>query len=113
MAETPWVNPQGGYYFIDDRGRMVTTSTEPNPNNVHIGERYYNRQGPIGNPRAEDPPTFGPGKPFPKGVRPKFGPGKPWRPMPGDKHMTPYDWKNDPKSLLMPLDASRGPLYFG
>jgi len=50
MRETPFQNPRGGYFTMNDRGRLVAEK-QHNPNNVHIGERYYGRQGPIGNPR--------------------------------------------------------------
>ena len=50
MNETPFVNPRGGYFTMNDRGRLVAEK-QHNPNNVHIGERYYSRQGPMGNPR--------------------------------------------------------------
>ncbi len=50
MRETPFQNPRGGYFTMDDRGRLVAEK-QHNPNNVHIGERYYSRQGPMGNPR--------------------------------------------------------------
>jgi hypothetical protein len=50
MRETPFQNPKGGYFTMNDRGRLVAEK-QHNPNNVHIGERYYGRQGPIGNPR--------------------------------------------------------------
>ena len=50
MRETPFQNPRGGYFTMNDRGRLVA-ERQHNPNNVHIGERYYGRQGPIGNPR--------------------------------------------------------------
>jgi hypothetical protein len=50
MRETPFQNPRGGYFTMDDRGKLVAEK-QHNPNNVHIGERYYGRQGPIGNPR--------------------------------------------------------------
>lgn len=50
MRETPFQNPRGGYFTMNDRGRLVAEK-QRNPNNVHIGERYYGRQGPIGNPR--------------------------------------------------------------
>ena len=51
MSETPFQNPRGGYFNMDNRGRMIPTRTRHNPDNVHMGERYYARQGPIGNPR--------------------------------------------------------------
>ena len=50
MRETPFQNPRGGYFTMNDRGRLVAEK-QRNPDNVHIGERYYGRQGPIGNPR--------------------------------------------------------------
>jgi len=50
MNETPFQNPRGGYFTMNDRGRLVAEKKH-NPNNVHMGERYYGRQGPIGNPR--------------------------------------------------------------
>ena len=50
MNETPFQNPRGGYFTMNDRGRLVGEK-QHNPNNVHMGERYYSRQGPMGNPR--------------------------------------------------------------
>ena len=75
MHETPFQNPRGGYFTMNDRGRLIEAK-QYNPNNVHIGERYYGRQGPIGNPRMAGydngntrvpntmPPIGGPFVPF-------------------------------------------------
>ena len=75
MNETPFQNPRGGYFTMNDRGRLVAAK-QHNPNNVHMGERYYSRQGPMGNPRLAGydggntrapntmPPIGGPFVPF-------------------------------------------------
>tara|TARA_R110001606_G_scaffold182991_1_gene329639 strand:+ start:491 stop:934 length:444 start_codon:yes stop_codon:yes gene_type:complete len=75
MNQTPFVNPRGGYFTMNDRGRLVAEKKH-NPNNVHKGERYYSRQGPMGNPRMAGydngntrvpntmPPIGGPFVPF-------------------------------------------------
>lgn len=75
MNETPFQNPRGGYFTMNDRGRLVGEK-QHNPNNVHMGERYYSRQGPMGNPRLAGydngntrvpntmPPIGGPFVPF-------------------------------------------------
>ena len=75
MNETPFQNPRGGYFTMNDRGRLVGEK-QHNPTTVHMGERYYSRQGPMGNPRLAGydngntrvpntmPPIGGPFVPF-------------------------------------------------
>jgi len=87
MNETPFQNPRGGYFTMNDRGRLVAEKKH-NPNNVHMGERYYGRQGPMGNPRLAGGYDSGNRRPIRDGQgnlvpqRPVFGEKFPRTPTP-------------------------------
>ena len=87
MNETPFQNPRGGYFTMNDRGRLVAEK-QHNPNNVHMGERYYSRQGPMGNPRLAGGYDSGNRRPIRDGQgnlvpqRPVFGEKFPRTPTP-------------------------------
>ena len=87
MNETPFQNPRGGYFTMNDRGRLVAEKKH-NPNNVHMGERYYGRQGPMGNPRLAGGYDSGNRRPIRDGQgnlvpqRPVFGEAFPRTPTP-------------------------------
>ena len=85
MNETPFQNPRGGYFTMNDRGRLVAEK-QHNPNNVHMGERYYGRQGPMGNPRLAG---FDPGNRRP--IYDRNGKLVPQRPVLGNKWNLPRD----------------------
>ena len=61
MTDRRFVNPKGGYFVEDARGRL-RDAPRHNPDNLHIGESWYG--GPLarqGNPRVDGDNTFNAG----------------------------------------------------